>query len=148
MRPSGRATGRRRRGSTMAETALVLPLFFMLIFGLIEVGRMGMIAQLLSSAANAGCRVAVIGGHSKADATAAIRSVLAAGGVSSGDCTISMYVDGDAASTDITTAHLADSDYVTVTIAVPFSKVSWLPTPIYLGSTSLGSSATLTSERP
>lgn len=148
MRPGRRAEERRRRGSTMAETAIVLPLFFVLVFGVIEMGRMGMTTQLLSSAANTGCRTAVIGGHTKADATTAIQSVLASGGISSSDCTIIMCVNGNSDSTDITAAHLVNSDYVTVTISVPYSKVSWLSPPTYLGSTTLSSSATLTSERP
>jgi Flp pilus assembly protein TadG len=47
-----------RRGATVIEFVLVAFVFFLLIFGLIETGRMVMIQQALTNAAREGCRAA------------------------------------------------------------------------------------------
>ncbi len=49
-----------RRGATVVEMAIVAPVFFGLVFGLIEFGRVTMINQALSDAARAGCRTACL----------------------------------------------------------------------------------------
>jgi Flp pilus assembly protein TadG len=124
----------------MVETAIVLSLFFLLLLGLIEISRLGLTSQLLSSAANSGCRVAVINGHTQNDVVSIVQSVLSSGGIGSSSYTLVT------SPSDVTTTHLGDQ--VTVTISVPFSKVSWLSTPLFLGSATITSSATLSSERP
>ncbi len=42
---STHASGRRRRGATVVELAVVTPIFFLLVFGLVEFSRMLMIRQ-------------------------------------------------------------------------------------------------------
>lgn len=49
-----------RRGQSMVETALILPVFLLLIFGTIDIGRAVYTHTLLSHAVRDGCRVAVI----------------------------------------------------------------------------------------
>jgi len=44
------------RGTAVVEMAVVFPLFILLVFGLVEFVRMGMVKQALSDAARAGCR--------------------------------------------------------------------------------------------
>jgi hypothetical protein len=124
----------------MVETAIVLSLIFLLVLGLIEISRLGLTSQLLSSAANSGCRVAVINGHTQDDVVSTVQSVLSSGGIGSSSYTLVT------SPSDVTTTHLGDS--ISVTISVPFSKVSWLSTPLFLGSATIKSSATLSSERP
>jgi Flp pilus assembly protein TadG len=124
----------------MVETAIVLSIFFLLVLGLIEISRLGLTSQLLSSAANSGCRVAVINGHTQNDVVSTVQSVLSSGGIASSSYTLVT------SPSDVTTTHLGEQ--VTVTISVPFSKVSWLSTPLFLGSATITSSATLSSERP
>jgi hypothetical protein len=123
----------------MVETAIVLSLFFLLVLAAIELSRLGLTSQLLSSAANSGCRVAVINGHTQNDVVSTVQTVLTGGGIGSSYTMVT-------SPSDVTTTHLGDS--ITVTISVPFSKVSWLSTPLFLGSTTITSSATLSSERP
>jgi len=128
----------------MVEAAIVLPVFFLLVLGLIEISRLGMTAQLVTSAANAGCRVAVISGHTQADVTTTVQNLMSSGGI--GSSSYSMVTSPS----DVTTTHLAGPasvNSVTVTISVPFNRVSWLATPLFLGSVTISSSATLTSER-
>lgn len=49
-------------GQALAEMALVLPLFLLLLFGVIEMGRVGYAYITVSNAAREGGRVATIGG--------------------------------------------------------------------------------------
>jgi len=50
------------QGQALVEMALVLPLFFLLLFGVIEMGRVGHAYISISNAAREGGRVATIGG--------------------------------------------------------------------------------------
>ena len=57
--------GRLRKGEhgqALVEMALVLPLFLLLLFGVIEMGRIGHAYITVSNAAGAGGRMATIGG--------------------------------------------------------------------------------------
>ena len=74
---------RRSRGTSAVEMVLVAPLLIALIMGQLESSRLGMVAQMLTTAAREGCRVAVISG---------------------------------------------------ISLSVPYSRVSWLPTPHHLKS--------------
>jgi len=49
-------------GQALVEMALVLPLFFFLLFGVIEMGRIGYAYITVSNAAREGGRIATIGG--------------------------------------------------------------------------------------
>ena len=53
---------REQHGQALVEMALVIPLFFLLLFGVIEMGRIGHAYITVSSAARAGARLATIGG--------------------------------------------------------------------------------------
>ncbi|HVJ48565.1 TadE family protein [Desulfitobacterium sp.] len=50
------------RGQAMVEMALILPLFLLLLFGMIEMGRVGYAYVTVSNAARSGVRVATTGG--------------------------------------------------------------------------------------
>lgn len=54
--------GRRRRGQAMVEFALVAPIFFLLIFGVIEGGRFILYYQALNNATRDGARYAIVHG--------------------------------------------------------------------------------------
>lgn len=128
-----------RRGAAMVETAVVLPVFFLLVFGLIEISRLGMTSQLLSTAANAGCRVAVINGKTQADVNDTVQAILNSGGITT-------YTFPEAKNTkDI--EKVEKGEPIRVTISVPFRDVSWLSTPLFFGSAIITSSATHSSER-
>ncbi len=47
---------RRRRGQTLVETALVLPLLMLLVFGIVEIARAASILQTLDNAARDGAQ--------------------------------------------------------------------------------------------
>ena len=60
-RPQSR-TGRRSRGQAMVEFALVAPMLFLLLFGIIEAGRFIFYYQTLSHATREGARYAIVNG--------------------------------------------------------------------------------------
>src|SRR5947199_10201023 len=63
IQPACSVPGRRsRRGAAIIEFALLAPVLFMLILGMIEFGRVLMVAQLLTDAAREGGRQAVLAG--------------------------------------------------------------------------------------
>src|SRR5262245_48502921 len=125
-----------RRGSAVVEFAVVAPLLFAIVFGLVEFGRAIMVEQALVSAAREACRVAVLAGTSRTDVTDRATASLAAAGISS--FTITMNPDPPSSATEGTP--------VTITIAVPFNNVTWLPAPIYLGGKNLTASSVMRRE--
>jgi hypothetical protein len=57
-------TGRSRgRGQALAEFALVAPIFFILLFGIIEGGRFMLYYETLNNAAREGARYAIVHGY-------------------------------------------------------------------------------------
>jgi Flp pilus assembly protein TadG len=66
-----------RKGVAAVEFAFVAPLFFLLVLGLVEMGRMIMIRQSLTNAAREGCRMAVVGTTTNgSDVDSAVRDYL------------------------------------------------------------------------
>src|SRR5690348_10380937 len=58
MRPTCAKSRTCRRGASLVETAIVLPVFILLVIGLIEFARVVMFQQVLTDAARIGCRQA------------------------------------------------------------------------------------------
>lgn len=128
----------------MVETAIALSIFVLLLLAMIEITRLGMASQLLTHAAREGCRVAVIDGKVKTDVDSTVRGILNGGGITT--YTSAIATGSSPATTDITNTVLGDS--ITLTLTVRFSNVGWLSTPLFLGSASISTSATMSSERP
>src|SRR3954452_6988074 len=82
-----RPTRTRRRGSNAVEMAFVAPVFLMLVLGIIESSRLGMVSQLLTTAAREGCRVAVINGMTQPDVQGRVERVLNGSGIAVGTVT-------------------------------------------------------------
>ena len=51
-----------RRGAAIVEMALVLPIFFGVVLGIVEFGRAMMVSQMVTNAAREGTRLAIIDG--------------------------------------------------------------------------------------
>jgi Flp pilus assembly protein TadG len=116
-----------RPGSAVVEFALVLPVFVMFLFGLIEIGRTMMTASLLTEAARVGCRAGVLpSSNNKAVYTAVTNKVR---GLSLANPEINIEVNGT--SGDVATAQTRDD--ITVEVSVDYSDVTWLPFTRWLG---------------
>ena len=75
---------RGRKGQALAEFALILPVLFLLIAGIIEFGRAWNIKQVVTDASREGARYAVVKDNAIPDAAAVetkVRERLALGGV-------------------------------------------------------------------
>jgi Flp pilus assembly protein TadG len=120
---------RKRQGVAAVEFALVAPLFFLLVFGMIEFGRAIMVQQILTNASREGARLAVLDSTTPtaSTVTSKVNTYLQNAGISGAAVTIDP--------TEPTSA--ANGDPVTVTVQVSYNNVSWLPTPWFLGSKTL-----------
>jgi Flp pilus assembly protein TadG len=107
-----------RRGAAVVEFAILAPVLILLIFGMVEYGRMVMVQQLLTNASREGARVGILDGSSDDDVkNAVIDKVGGAVPLDANDivCNPSPVSSAGAGET------------VTVTVSIPFAEVSWLP---------------------
>jgi Flp pilus assembly protein TadG len=135
----GRCAGwaaRRRRGSAVVEFAVVAPVFFLFIFGMIEYGRMVMVQQILTNAAREGARVGILDNSTQGDVTTAVDRYLTAANINGSTTTIAPNPPSSATA----------GNPVSVTVSVGFNQVSWLPSPFFLGGTTLSYTATMRRE--
>lgn len=72
-----------RRGTTVVETALVLPIFLLFVFVLVEIGHAQMIKNMLRGACREAARLGCTEGSATADVQARVLEILG-GAVSSG----------------------------------------------------------------
>lgn len=134
--PSRRAR-RNRRGAAVVEFAIVAPLFILLLFGMIEFGRMIMVQQVLTNASREGARRAIIEGSTQTEVETQVNNYLAGTTVSGATVTVEP--------TNLT--NLGFGDPVTVSVSVPFNAVSWIPSSMYLEDATLGASTVMQAER-
>ncbi|WP_315858849.1 TadE/TadG family type IV pilus assembly protein [Blastopirellula sediminis] len=118
-----------RTGAAVVEFAIVAPLFFLLVFGMIEYGRMVMVQQVITNASREGARRAVLDGATTTEVVAAVEEFLNQASVSGPNLEIRVSPDPPSSA--------ENGDPVGVTVIVPFSDVSWIPSPMYLGGTTL-----------
>ena len=140
LRPDRRTGSERRAGAAMVEMAVCLPLFLLLLLGIIEFGRALMVSQLLTSAARQGCREAIIDGATSGSVSTDITdTVVDTVGCSAADVDIDITVTSLATGNELTDLSLADQrDLIQINIAVPFSAVSYAPGKILSSSTLRG----------
>ena len=72
-----------RCGVAIVEFALVAPVFFAMILGIIEVGRMLMVQEILVNAAREGARAAIQANETDAQVTTVVSTCMTAAGISS-----------------------------------------------------------------
>ncbi len=131
--PARRRTA--RIGAAAVEFAIVAPIFFMLVIGMVEVGRAIMVQQVLINASRVGARRATMLSSSDSAVTSAVSEYTAGVGVP----TVTTTVSPDAGTAAAGTA-------ITVTTSVSFGNVSWLPAPWFMGGKTLTSSAVMRKE--
>jgi Flp pilus assembly protein TadG len=118
---------RNRQGAAVVEFAVVAPLFFLLVLGMVEFGRGIMVQQIMTNASREGARLAVLDSSTTQEVKTAVTNYLANGSVKGATVT----VNPDPPSSAVYGAS------VTVTVSVPFNGVSWLPSPMFLGGKTL-----------
>ncbi|MDB5385891.1 MAG: Flp pilus assembly protein [Planctomycetaceae bacterium] len=121
----------------MVEAALILPIFFMVVLGIVEFGRAFMICQSLQNAAREGCRQAVTGSYTTAQVISNIKSEMQTAGVKD---TISLNISvivtvytGNPAVANNEVANATTRDLVNVNVGISFAQVALVPGN-YLGN--------------
>jgi Flp pilus assembly protein TadG len=109
-----RTTRNERRGAVALECALVLPIFILCIFGIIEMGRLIMVHQILTNGAREGARRAVVPGATDNDVYATIDNYLA-----------NMTISGHTRTISPSLSTARSHDALTVTVSVPYNQVQW-----------------------
>jgi Flp pilus assembly protein TadG len=115
---------RNRRGAAAVEFALVGSVFVIIVFGMIEIGRVLMVQQILTNAAREGVRVAILDAPSSTatQVNTTVTTYLQNAGITGATITINP--------TNPTAATYGTA--ITVTVQVPFSSVSWLPSFMFV----------------
>lgn len=132
---------RRRRGAATVEFAVVVPVLLLFILGIIEIGRLVMVAQVNTNAAREAARYAAQGSgdataidtYTRNYLTAAGINNAAAGAGSAVTVTIEQQSSGTwVAVSDPTT--VASGTPLRVTVSANFNQQSWLPTRFFVGN--------------
>jgi hypothetical protein len=132
---------RNRQGAAAVEFAIVAPVFFLVIFGMIEFGRALMVQQVLTNASREGARVAVLDGSTSTSSKAVVTNYLTSAGVSGATIKV---CNGSGAEVEPST--IGYGELVVVNVSIPFTKVSWLASPWFLGSKTLRASTVMRRE--
>lgn len=126
----------RRIGAAVVEFAVVAPLLVLLVTGMLEFGRMVMVQQVLTNASREGARAAIVGNTTTGEVEEVVADYTTAGGIPS----VTTNITPDPPNT------AAYGDPVSVTVSVPFSSTSWVPSPFFLGSTTLSATSVMRRE--
>ena len=125
-----------RCGAAVVEFALIAPVMILLTMGMMEMGRVVMVQQILVNASREGARLAVLPGATTAEVVNQVNQEL-----------ISQTIPGATISTtpaDLSTAQAGTA--VTVTVSVPAASVSWVPNPVFTVDKTLEAETTMRRE--
>ena len=131
-----RRRDRNRTGAAVVEFAIVAPVMIMMTMGMMEVGRLVMVKQLLVNASREGARMAVLPGTSTEEVQALVQQELTNSTISGATITITPSILASAGS----------GTPVTVSISVPAASVSWIPNPMFSLQTNIDASTTMRRE--
>lgn len=122
-----RLASQKRCGTAVVEFAIVAPIFFLIVLGIIEFGRMAMVQQVITNAAREGARVAVLDDSTKAKVANRVNYYLKSASIAKAKINVKPNPPSSA----------GYGEPVSVTVSIPFNDVSWLPTPFFIGGQTL-----------
>lgn len=112
----------RRRGATVLEAALVIPILLSLAFGSVEVGYFIFIKHTLHGAARVGARVGSLPGSTNTEVTSAVANAMTSAGISSGQYTLQIrHADTNAS---LTLSSTTAESPVKVTVSCTWGDVA------------------------
>ena len=127
---------RNRRGAAVVEFAVVAPILFLLVFGMIEYGRLVMVQQVLTNATLEGARHGVLDGSTTTEVQTTVTDYLTGANIAGATVTVNPNPPDSA----------GFGDPVTVSVSIPFNQVSWLPAPIFLGGVDMTATSVMRRE--
>lgn len=131
-----------RSGAVIVETAIVMPVFVVILWGIVEFGRAFMVGQLATSAARFGARAAILDGSTNSVVINDVKAyfVRTVKGITVNDVTVEITVT-PATGNSNPNHQLAAShsrDVCQVTVAVPYQRVSYFSPRFLKGATLRG----------
>ncbi len=135
---------RGRRGAAAVELALVLPVYLLLLAGIVEFGQYFRIQHLLSTASRRGARAAVISGATTSQVQTKVTALLETTlNVSKCDIQVEVAVSGNP-QMDLSGAEQGDE--ILVTVSIPYSKAASSFFGCWFSKSSISSSCALEHE--
>lgn len=125
-----------RMGAAMIEFALVAPLMILFTLGIIEMGRMTMVKQVLTNISREGARMATLPEATNASVQSQVQQLLVGSNINGATITLNP--------SSISTA--ASGSLVTVSITVNAESISWLNTPLFMAGKSVSASTAMRRE--
>lgn len=125
----------KRRGVAAVEFAIVAPVFFLLIIGIVEIGRAMMVQQVLINASRVGARRAITLSSTEQAVIDVVEEYAAGVGV-----------DGVTVGVSPNPATAAAGASITVDVEIGYNQVSWLPAPWFMGGKQLTATSVMRKE--
>ena len=127
-------SARRRRGSTLVEAAIVLPLLILVIFGLIEYGSLLLRLQQIENVTRQAARYAATPDATQSATTTLVSTLMTTAGMPNS----SSHYTVTTSPTDIGTA--VRGDRITVTVSITYTNIaitrsSLIPVPTTVSRT-------------
>ncbi len=136
-------TDKQRWGAAAVELALVLPIFLMVVWGIVEFGRAMMVGQLVTNAARHGARFAVVDGSTNTEVTTAVKDFLrdSVGGIVDADITVTIVIIPAPGNPDPANQVAASTtkDICKITASIPYSQVGYIAGSFLNGANLSGS---------
>ena len=126
----------KRTGAAVVEFAIVAPVMILLTMGMMEVGRLVMVKQLLVNASREGARLAALPGTSTDEVIAQVRMELEGASVTKANISVTPSILASAGA----------GTPVTVNISVNAADVSWVPNPALILTQQVTASTTMRRE--
>ena len=131
-----------RRAAATVEFAVVVPVLLVFVLGIIEMGRLVMVAQVNTNAAREGARYAAQGNVDTATVDTYLRTYLTAAGVSNAaagtNTAVTVTIEAMSGTSTWTTvtdpSTQAAGTPLRVTVSANFNQQSWLPTRFFVGN--------------
>ncbi|MEZ6065468.1 MAG: TadE/TadG family type IV pilus assembly protein [Planctomycetaceae bacterium] len=123
-----RRTKLSRRAAAVVEVAIVLPIFFLIVMGIVEFGRAMMVGQLLTNGARLGARRAIVEGATNSQVESEVTDFLTQTlNVAASDLTITIEITPAPGNPDPANnlSAAGTKDLVRLNVTVPFDKVAY-----------------------
>ncbi len=133
-----------RRGAALVEMALVLPLFLMVVLGIIEFGRAMMVCQMVTNAAREGARRAIIEDSTNTAVEQQINDFLTGTlNVSANEITTTITITPGPGNENPGNqlSKSENGDLISIRVSVPYNSVSFISGRFLAGKNLIGQSS-------
>jgi Flp pilus assembly protein TadG len=112
----------RRAGVAMLELAIVLPIFLLLVLGIIEMGRVMMLNQMATNGCREACRRAIVPGADHNNVLNVVNGYLDASGVKKTGRVVGIR---NSSGSVVNLSTINSHESVTVRVEFPYSENTW-----------------------